>query len=191
MKHKKINKLLWWIRVYLVILPQISRKIMVYKIRAILNVKEDVIRDIAILQTETLEDLHNALINAFGFEGNEMAAFYESDNDWIQGEEHPLFDMVDGSDSKIQMGKIILENILKIENTKLIYIYDFFNMWTFYIELIEPNLKIENYELPNLLFSLGSVPKTAPDLQFESKNLDEEFDDDDKEDEFGFDEYMG
>ena len=163
---------------------------MVYKIRAILNVKEDVIRDIAILKTESLEDLHNALTNAFGFEGNEMAAFYESDNDWIQGEEFPLFDMGDGANSKIQMGEIILENILKAENAKLIYIYDFFNMWTFYIELIESNLDIENYELANLLFSLGSVPKIAPDLQFESENLSEEFDDDDEEDEFGFDEYM-
>ena len=163
---------------------------MVYKIRAILNVKEDVIRDIAILKTETLVDLHNALTNAFGFEGNEMAAFYESDNEWIQGEEFPLFDMGDGSDSKIQMSKIILENILKVENTKLIYIYDFFNMWTFYIELIDSKLEIENFELPNLLFSLGTVPKTAPDLQFECENLTDGFDDDDEDNEFGFDEYM-
>jgi len=162
---------------------------MVYKIRAILNVKEDVIRDIAILKTETLEDLHNAITNAFGFEGSEMAAFYESDNDWLQGEEFPLFDMGDGTDSKIKMGEIIIENILKAENAKLIYIYDFFNMWTFYIELIESNLKNENYELPNLIFSLGSVPKKAPDLQFEGENLSDEFADD-EEDEFGFDEYM-
>ena len=163
---------------------------MVYKIRAILNVKEDVIRDIAILKTETLEDLHNALTNAFAYDGNEMAAFYKSDNDWIQGEEFPLFDMGDGANSKIQMGEIILENILKEKNAKLIYIYDFFNMWTFYIELIESDLDIENYEIPKLLFSLGSVPKTAPDLQFESENLTEQFDHDDEEDEFGFDEYM-
>ncbi len=163
---------------------------MVYKIRAILNAEEDVIRDIAILKTATLEDLHNALSNAFGFEGNEMAAFYESDNDWIQGEEFPLFDMGDNIDPKTQMSGILLENILKVENAKLIYVYDFFNMWTFYIELIESNLDIDNYELPNLLFSLGSVPKTAPDLQFESENLNEEFEDDEEEDEFGFDEYM-
>lgn len=163
---------------------------MVYKIRVILNAAEDVIRDIAILKTETLEDVHNALVNAFDFEGNEMAAFYKSDNDWQQGEEFPLFDMSDGSEAKTQMGEIIVENILSDKNDKLIYVYDFFNMWTFYIELIESNLDIDNYELPNLLFSLGSVPKTAPDLQFESENLNEEFEDDEEEDEFGFDEYM-
>jgi hypothetical protein len=164
---------------------------MVYKIRAILNVEEDVIRDIAILKTETLEDLHNALANAFGFEGNEMAAFYKSNDDWAQGEEFPLFDMGDNLDPKTQMGEIILENILAIENAKIIYVYDFFNMWTFYVELIDSNLEINNYELPSLLFTLGSIPKKAPILNFEIENLSEEFNDEDEDDEFDFDEYMG
>lgn len=163
---------------------------MIYKIRAILNVEEDVIRDIAILKTETLEDLHNALANAFGFEGNEMAAFYKSNNDWTQGEEFPLFDMGDNLDPKTQMGEIILENILAAENAKLIYVYDFFNMWTFYIELIDSELEFNNYELPSMLFTLGSIPKNAPNLNFEIENLSEEFDDEDEDDEFGFDEYM-
>ena len=164
---------------------------MVYKIRAILNVAEDVIRDIAILKTETLEDLHNALINTFDLEGNEMAAFYKSNDDWIQGEEFPLFDMGDNLYPKKQMREITLENILAIDNAKLIYVYDFFNMWTFYIELIATDLDNGNKELPALLFSLGALPKSAPDLTFESENLLEDLDHDDEEDEFGFDEFMG
>ena len=166
---------------------------MVYKIRAILNVEEDVIRDIAILKTETLEDMHNALVNAFGFDGNEMAAFYKSDNEWSQGEEFPLFDMSDGLDTKIPMHEITLENILANENDKIIYVYDFFNMWTFYIELIEPNLDFSQYELPSLLFSLGALPKNAPNLNFESEDLSNDIfgDDNDESDEFGFSDYMG
>lgn len=164
---------------------------MVYKIRAILNVAEDVIRDIAILKTGTLEDLHNALINTFDLERNEMAAFYKSNDDWIQGEEFPLFDMGDNLHPKKQMREIILENILASENAKLIYVYDFFNMWTFYIELIATDLDNRNKELPGLLFSLGTLPKNPPDLTFESENLSEDLDHDDEEDEFGFDEFMG
>ncbi|RLA58837.1 MAG: hypothetical protein DRQ89_14885, partial [Epsilonproteobacteria bacterium] len=154
-----------------------------------LNVQEDVIRDIAILKTETLEDLHKVLINVFGFEGNEMAAFYESDDDWTQGEEYPLFDMGDNLDPKIQMKEILLENVLAVKTAKLIYVYDFFNMWTFYIELIETDLNYIEPKLPGLLFSLGALPKNAPDLAFESENPGE-FEDDDEEDEFGFDGYM-
>ena len=49
---------------------------MIYKFRAILDAEEDIFRDIAIEKEATLEDLHNALVNAFGFDGTEMASFY-------------------------------------------------------------------------------------------------------------------
>ncbi|MCF6296544.1 MAG: plasmid pRiA4b ORF-3 family protein [Flavobacteriaceae bacterium] len=165
---------------------------MVYKIRVILNSKEDVIRDIAILKTKNLENLHNAISNAFGFSGREMAAFYRADDDWNQGEEFPLFDMSDGLDSKVQMQNMLIENVLEEKEHKLIYVYDFFTMWSFYIELIETDLDQQDIELPSLLFSLGTIPKVAPDLQFESEDLSKEFDEDkdDEFDEFGFDEYM-
>ncbi len=164
---------------------------MIYKIRAILNTKEDIIRDIAILKTDTLEDLHNAVSNAFGFTGREMAAFYRADEDWNQGEEFPLFDMSDGLDRKISMREMIIENVLEKEGQKLIYVYDFLTMWSFYIELIESDLVQQDFVLPSLLFTLGTIPKIAPNLQFESEKVSNEFDDEEDEDfdEFDFDEY--
>ncbi len=168
---------------------------MAHKIRIILNVEEDVIRDIAIDPTETLEDLHNVITNAFGFSGNEMASFYKTDDDWVQGEEFPLFDMSDGLEGKITMAEMSIDNLLLEPHHKLIYVYDFFNMWTFYVELIEVDVDVENYELPGLLFSLGNVPKNAPDLNFEGENtnngdksdFNEDLDDD--FDGFDFDQY--
>lgn len=164
---------------------------MIYKIRAILNTKEDIIRDIAILKTDTLEDLHNAVSNAFGFTGREMAAFYRADEDWNQGEEFPLFDMSDGLDRKISMREMMIENVLEKEGQKLIYVYDFLTMWSFYIELIESDLAQQDIVLPSLLFTLGAIPKIAPDLQFESEKVSIEFDAEEDEDfdEFGYDEY--
>lgn len=160
---------------------------MVYKIRVILNTEEDVIRDIAIDASGTLEDLHNSITNSFGFTGEEMASFYRSDETWVQGEEHPLFDMGEGVDQKIQMRDVPLDQILLDENDKLIYVYDFFNMWSFYVELIHSDFEHDSLELPSLLFSLGIVPNNAPEIQFESEDLSaddlnddqlEEFDDD-------------
>ena len=160
---------------------------MVYKIRVILNTEEDVIRDIAIDASGSLEDLHNSITNSFGFTGEEMASFYRSDETWVQGEEHPLFDMGAGVDQKVQMRDVILNDILLNENDKLIYVYDFFNMWTFYVELIQSDFQHDSLELPSLLFSLGVVPNNAPEIQFESEDLSaddlnddqlEEFDDD-------------
>ena len=162
---------------------------MVYKIRVILNTEEDVIRDIAIDASASLEDLHNAVTNSFGFTGEEMASFYRSDETWVQGEEHPLFDMGEGVDQKIQMSEVILNDAFIRENDKMIYVYDFFNMWSFYVELIQTDFDHDNVELPSLLFSLGVVPNDAPEIQFETEDLSvDDFEEDQLEefdDEFG------
>ncbi len=152
---------------------------MIYKIRVILNADEDVIRDIAIEGSSSLEDLHNAVTNAFGFSGDEMASFYRSDDDWTQGEEFPLFDMSDGLDNKTRMSEMEISGVLEDPGDKMIYVYDFFNMWSFYVELIDNHMDHSNTELPDLLFSLGVIPSQAPEIHFESEDLlDEDFDED-------------
>ena len=162
---------------------------MVYKIRVILDTKEDVIRDIAINASASLEDLHNAISNAFGFAGDQMASFYLSDENWEQGEEFPLFDMSEGSTAKIQMSDMDLNKVLSQANDKLIYVYDFLNMWTFFVELIEKDDDFQEIDLPGLLFSFGMTPTNAPEIQFEAEPTDNEDKDDDffeeLDDEFG------
>ena len=152
---------------------------MIYKIRVILNAEEDVIRDIAIDANATLEDLHNALTNAFGFAGNEMASFYKSDDTWVQGEEFPLFDMSEGHEKKVQMSELEIREAMGETGDRLLYVYDFFNMWSFFVELIDEDFDFNDIELPALLFSLGIIPNHAPEIQFESEDLlDENFDED-------------
>jgi hypothetical protein len=63
---------------------------MVYKFRVILDAEEDIFRDIAILADDTLEDLHNAIFNSFGFDGMEVASFYTCDETWNQEDEISL-----------------------------------------------------------------------------------------------------
>lgn len=170
-------------------MQKIRTAVMVYKIRVILNTEEDVIRDIAIGSDANLEDLHNAITNSFGFTGDQMASFYRSDETWVQGEEHPLFDMGEGADRKIQMSEVLLDQVLQNENDKMIYVYDFFNMWSFYVELIDADFDHNNAELPGLLFSLGLIPNTAPEILFESEDLSvDDFDEKEQED---FDEDYG
>ncbi len=153
---------------------------MIYKIRAILDVKKDVIRDILIDSSENLETLHKEIANAFGFNGQEMASFYRTDNDWNQGEEIPLFDMSEGTES-ISMQSCILNDILIDKGEKLIYVYDFMSMWTFYIELSEVKSEPET-DLPKVVFAFGDAPETAPEKEFiaefdENKFGEEGFDD--------------
>ena len=60
---------------------------MIYRFRIILDTKEDVFRDIEIEAEATLEDFHNTITQSFGFEGQEMASFYVSNEKWEQGKE--------------------------------------------------------------------------------------------------------
>ena len=142
---------------------------MIYRFRVILNHdnKEDIFRDIEIRKTDTFEDLHNTITQSFGFDGNEMASFYVSNDSWEQGQEIALFDV--GQDSQM-MNETILEDIVNEDHTKLIYIYDFLNMWTFLVELGEIVAEAQGTDYPILLFVCGQVPAEAPETQFEAED---------------------
>jgi hypothetical protein len=167
---------------------------MIYKFRAILDAEEDIFRDIAIEKEATLEDLHNAIVNAFGFDGTEMAAFYTCDENWTQDEEIPLFDTGDVPGETRIMNDFILEDNLDKYETKIIYVYDFFNMWTFLVELAAIEEKEDGQTYPSLLFSHGEIPTTAQDKSFEaeSTNYDEDeldmLEGDDGFEDYGFEE---
>lgn len=155
---------------------------MIYKFRAILDTEEDIFRDIAIEKEATLEDLHNALVNAFGFDGTEMASFYMCDEKWNQEEEIPLFDTGEEPGEVRVMNNFILEDNLDQYQTKIIYVYDFFNMWTFLVELAAIEEKVEGEIYPSLLFSHGQLPADAPDKAFEADKIGADFDDNYDED---------
>lgn len=150
---------------------------MIYKFRVILDTEEDVFRDIAIQENATLEDLHNAIVNAFGFDGLEIASFYNSDDEWTQGDEIPLFDTGDVPGEQKTMADYIVNTILDKENTKIIYVYDFLNMWTFFVELGAIEEPETGISYPDLLFSHGIMPVNAPENNFTAEKTDESFKD--------------
>ena len=139
---------------------------MIYRFRIILDVKDDVLRDIEIEETATFEDLHHAITQAFGFLGNEMASFYRSDQEWTQGEEMPLEAMDPSQES---CGVQALNSVISTDQHHLIYVYDFLNLWTFFVELMEVGETITGTTYPNLIHAQGEVPEEAPEKLFESE----------------------
>lgn len=139
---------------------------MIYRIRIILDVEEDVLRDIEIEATATLEELHLAITQSFGFLGNEMASFYESDASWQQGEELPLESMEQGPNMREEP----LNTVFTPAQHHLIYVYDFLNLWTFFVELKEVGDALSGMSYPNLIHSQGEVPEEAPEKLFEAED---------------------
>lgn len=154
---------------------------MIYRFRVILDndTEEDIFRDLEIKETDTLEDLHNIITQSFGFDGSEMASFYLSDDQWNQGEEISLFDLTDDASARL-MNETTINDVVHEMQPKLIYIYDFLSMWTFYVELAEIVDEMEGNDYPNLMFVQGQVPDNAPEKQFEADEDDyfNEFEDD-------------
>ncbi|WP_044399140.1 hypothetical protein [Lacinutrix sp. Hel_I_90] len=152
---------------------------MIYRFRVILDndTEENVFRDLEIRESDTMEDLHNIITQSFGFDGTEMASFYLSNDEWDQGEEISLFDMSDGLNDVRLMNETSLSNTVHEAQTKLIYVYDFFSMWTFFVELAEIVEETEGLDYPNLMFVKGQVPDSAPEKVFEAEK-NSEFDDD-------------
>jgi hypothetical protein len=154
---------------------------MIYRFRVILDndTDEAVFRDLEIRETDTLEDLHNIINQSFGFDGTEMASFYISDDTWNQGDEISLFDLSEDASTKL-MNETIINSIVHEMQPKLIYIYDFYNLWTFYVELAEIVDETEGADYPKLMFVKGQIPEVAPEKFFEADDIDEfdEFEDD-------------
>jgi hypothetical protein len=147
---------------------------MIFRIRIILDTKEDIIRDIEIENNSTFKDLHTEILKSFQFDGNEMASFYLSNDNWDQGKEISLSSFQE--EDELIMEKCPLDLIINENQKKFIYIYDFLNLWTFFVEIFEINPIIVGAKYPKLIFSLGKLPEKAPDKNFE-KIKDNEFED--------------
>tara|TARA_R110002050_G_scaffold300018_1_gene467388 strand:- start:83858 stop:84373 length:516 start_codon:yes stop_codon:yes gene_type:complete len=150
---------------------------MIYRFRVILDndTEDDIFRDLEIRESDTLEDLHNIITQSFGFDGTEMASFYISDDQWNQGEEISLFDLSEDASARL-MNETSLDSVVFEMQPKLIYVYDFLSLWTFYVELAEIVEENTGIDYPNLMFVQGQVPDTAPNKTFEAEDEHDEFD---------------
>ena len=162
---------------------------MIYRFRVILDNaadEDDVFRDLEIRENDTMEDLHNIITQSFGFDGMQMASFYVSDEQWNQGEEIAMMDMSEAGNEVKMMNETIINEIIHEAATRLIYVYDFMSMWTFYVELGEIVEEAQGTDYPNLMYVHGQIPDEAPEKTFEAEE-DEDYNE--FEDELDIDDY--
>ncbi|ARN76863.1 hypothetical protein BST97_01965 [Nonlabens spongiae] len=167
---------------------------MIYRLRVLLDAANDCLRDIEIEGDSTLEDFHNVITQSFQLQGDEMASFYSSDEEWNQGQEYCLFDMSEGLNPVQKMAETKIQDVLSKKDTRLIYVYDFLSMWTFLVELAEIVGPTDGIAYPQVIFSMGELPDSPPDKEFEADprfHDDDEGDDDEEDyyDEENFDNY--
>ena len=149
---------------------------MQFKFRIILNVKNDVLRDIIVDSSISLIEFSKIISSEFGFDSSEISTFHHTDENWEQLEEIKIF-KIDDQD-KI-MDNISISNFFIAKDDKLIFIYDFLNYWTFFVELYEVgefNINDKKYLTIN---SIGEVPDEAPSDIFSKSDETNQIDFDD------------
>jgi hypothetical protein len=97
-----------------------------------------------------------------------------------------MFDAGDIPGEQKTMSNYLLSDILDTENTKIIYVYDFINMWTFLVELAAIEETSAGKIYPETIFSHGEMPDEAMEKHFiadeDEENYNEFEDDLDEED---------
>ncbi|MGB0166589.1 MAG: IS1096 element passenger TnpR family protein [Luteibaculum sp.] len=151
---------------------------------------EDVFRDIEISEDASLEELHDAILDAFDFKGDEMASFFQCDEDWNKGQEYPQIGM-DDEDDLPSMANSTVDDLFGGVGDKAIYTYDFLRMWNFLIEVINTKPIKTDKGLPKVLLSVGKAPKEhsrdvndTPNFEADPNYSDDNFDWDNDDDEF-------
>jgi len=161
------------------------------KFRVLLDssAKNEVFRDILIDESATFEVFYRAILSAYNFNGDQMASFYMSNDDWDKGQEITLMDMTFGEepDPTPTMNSTMIKTFMEEADQKIILVHDFLRLWIFLIELIAVEETAPSQ--PEVILSIGEAPLE------DSKKVEDNDDlfvgdvDDEDEDEFGFDDF--
>jgi hypothetical protein len=129
---------------------------MVYKFVVLSDEDESFIREFEFLDSNTLLDFHNLIQDELEFDKSQMASFFMTTDNWEKEEEFTLFDMGAGSST---MDTALLEDVIFRKNQKLLYVFDFFNERSLFLEYTGEAKEIDGREYPSCTNSKGVSPK--------------------------------
>ncbi|MCF8366795.1 MAG: plasmid pRiA4b ORF-3 family protein [Bacteroidales bacterium] len=173
----------------------------VFRLRVMVEDQDDFIREVDIKSNQTFRVLHDFLVKSLNLDSKELASFHITDDNWRKLQEITLIDMSGKGKIPVPKGdklpltyvmdKSKLEMFLDEIDQKMIYEYDFLQMHTFMIELIDIDVVDEKKAYPFISYSNGrlslreklNVEKDAEKLKQELlKEFNAMMNDDDEDD---------
>ncbi len=164
-----------------------------YTFRILSAEDTDFVRDIKITEEHSFYDLHMAIQAACDYDFTQMTSFFLSDEDWDKGEEISMMKMDEDDsieDSPYYMKDVLLKDLIKKDNQRLLYLFDFFSVRMMFVELlntveIKESNKKQSYPLCSL--SEGIAPEMIiidDNFDMNDMDLDDEFEDELFDDDF-------
>lgn len=146
----------------------------VYKFKIVVEDNEDIYREIEILSSQTFEDFHSIIQDAFKFDRKHSASFFVSDDYWRKDQEVTLKkeDLeLDEEEIKLGVSPKKLMSATKIAKyidsprQRFVYVFDPAVKWTFCIELMKILPDNPKGSFPAIVKSIGNPPKQYKQTQ--------------------------
>jgi hypothetical protein len=132
-----------------------------YRFKITFEDYDDVTREIDIKSTQTFEDLHRAIHQSTGYNGEYPSSFYISNDQWIKGEEITYLPNQRRIDrGVVLMDKVKLSNRIDDPHQKFYYTFNFDRPFDFHVELLKIILdETPGTTYPAIIKSVGEAPK--------------------------------
>ncbi|MGZ4043794.1 MAG: IS1096 element passenger TnpR family protein [Bacteroidia bacterium] len=140
----------------------------IYRFKVSLEDNEDIFRDIDIKSSQTFEDFHICIQEAFKFDNKHSASFFMSDDYWRKNQEitYKKEDLpLDAEeirkkvDPKKLMGETKIAKFIEQPHQRFIYVFDSVAQWSFLIEMIKITEENPKTKYPAISRSAGTAPK--------------------------------
>ncbi|MDR4988549.1 MAG: hypothetical protein RG741_06910 [Bacteroidales bacterium] len=155
---------------------------LVYKFKVSFEDQDDFLREIELRADQTFEDFHQAILGNLGLDPGMLASFFICDHRYrkqkeIQMVEHnnPVrakkseIEEDEPSDTVTEKAWLMKDNELKDviddPHQRLLFLYDYVNRWTFYIELIRILPEQKDLVYPRFSKTMGPVPRELSSTQ--------------------------
>lgn len=137
----------------------------VFVIRLLVDGQDDFIREIEVKSTQTFKDVHEFIVKSLKLGGEELASFHITDHNWKKLMEITLIDMVGNAGRRtgknqrmpqtLIMSKTRLGELLSDIEQKMLYEYDFLQMHTFRLEVVDLKSPENGQTYPRESYSKG------------------------------------
>ena len=98
---------------------------MIFTFRFISDEEDSFVLDVNINHDQTFLQLHQAIQKALDYDSQQMASFFNSNDDWEKLDEITTMDM--GSDTPVKiMSETKVEDFYSEKNQRILYVFDFF-----------------------------------------------------------------
>ncbi len=140
----------------------------VYKFKLFIEDNDDIYREIEILSSQTFEDFHNSIQDAYKFDKKHAASFFVSDDYWrkdqeitLREEDLPLDEeeISNNVSPKKLMSKTKIAKYIDSPRQRFMYVFDPTVKWAFCIELMKILPDNPKGEYPACVKSIGNPPK--------------------------------